>query len=353
MVVGQNSVEVRPTNISKATTFEAIYQQIATGSMAGLFGSEGDRGPPGSHTPNKASMALSAAAREAREAAMRDYQSVSDTERDSDTTSFAAAAALLRNRSTESGLLRAESRSGSEAGDMELSNSTTNFEVLLGLGAATSLSKQESSSGTSASTGGAPLGFLEQGEKSSSAKGAAAGVPPPGGGGNGAAGGPNVFSTTNGTSAGTSSTSQTGARTRPLPNILSTQSVRKRHDFVFVAGDFVKRDEDIFAAVRKITDYSADDFSPKVVAEYGAATAVTTSGTSASESGHSRPDSFGDLLGGPAPYNFYCATVGKKSSRAMYHMTDSNDVQFLMARLAWHLRKDNAQPGDKSGDLGD
>lgn len=39
----------------------------------------------------------------------------------------------------------------------------------------------------------------------------------------------------------------------------------------------------------------------------------------------------------PKDYNFFSATVGKKNSRAMYHLNDSDDVSFLLAKFAWTL----------------
>ena len=37
------------------------------------------------------------------------------------------------------------------------------------------------------------------------------------------------------------------------------------------------------------------------------------------------------------PYNFFSCTVGKKNSRAMYHLADSDDVSFLIAKFVYTL----------------
>ena len=37
------------------------------------------------------------------------------------------------------------------------------------------------------------------------------------------------------------------------------------------------------------------------------------------------------------PYNFFSCTVGKKNSRAMFHLADSDDVSFLIAKFVYTL----------------
>ena len=49
----------------------------------------------------------------------------------------------------------------------------------------------------------------------------------------------------------------------------------------------------------------------------------------------------------PKDYNFFSATVGKKNSRAMYHLNDSDDVSFLLAKFAWTLGGGNQKSNDE------
>lgn len=77
------------------------------------------------------------------------------------------------------------------------------------------------------------------------------------------------------------------------------------YDMVFCAGDFVVRDEDIFQTIRKC------------VRRRGFFPTDDTKGFDGDHTGH------------------FTATVGRKKSHAMYHLVDYEEVEFLLAKLAW------------------
>eukprot|EP00397_Hematodinium_sp_SG-2012_P010553 GEMP01010669.1.p1 GENE.GEMP01010669.1~~GEMP01010669.1.p1 ORF type:complete len:916 (+),score=177.88 GEMP01010669.1:43-2748(+) len=82
------------------------------------------------------------------------------------------------------------------------------------------------------------------------------------------------------------------------------------YDMVFCAGDFVVRDEDIFQTVRRVT--RKKDFI---------------------QDGDDRGWASGECE------HFFSGTVGRKNSRAMFHLVDTEDVGFLLAKFAWALSR--------------
>eukprot|EP00392_Amoebophrya_sp_AT5.2_P006745 g6757.t1 len=144
----------------------------------------------------------------------------------------------------------------------------------------------------------------------------------------------------------------------------------ERHGFVFVAGDFLTKDEDLFQTVRKLTDLEgasmvdedgvagsgwilppsvnsreAIGLTPPAGSGSGGAfggaaaleagllgAALNSSGVAVDEAGIPHVDT--------ENYYFCGCTVGEKPSRAMFHLTDSDDVQFLLAKFAYFSQRE-------------
>lgn len=94
-----------------------------------------------------------------------------------------------------------------------------------------------------------------------------------------------------------------------IGSLLPLNAENEGYEMIFCAGDFVVRDEDIFQTVRRV----------------------------ARRRGQSPGD--GGWMADADGENFFTATVGRKNSRAMFHLVDTDDVCFLLAKFAWALSR--------------
>ncbi len=143
------------------------------------------------------------------------------------------------------------------------------------------------------------------------------------------------------------------------------------HSFVFVAGDFLSRDEDVFQTIRRLTDPSQkeaneatkdpskntepvhEDNAGEVAEDQDEASApgqqqvadpVAAAHRGLDKVGGDESTLDDDMMlppldGEPEDYYFCGCTVGEKPSRAMFHLTDSDDVGFLLAKFAYHTTR--------------